>query len=70
MPKKTYLTMSEVTRKLKISRQAVLGALKTGRLKGKLTTVKIPTKTWLISTESVNEFKVSRSHQERGQKNT
>ena len=63
-----YLTMSETTKKLKVSRQAVLGAIKSGRLKGKRVDPKTPAKVWVIDAESIGNFQVSVSHQKRGKK--
>ena len=70
MPKKIKrLTMSEATRKLKVTRQAVLWAIKNGKLKGKRIKINIPTTVWMVDAESVKKYKVSKSHRKRGLKN-
>ena len=61
--------MLQTTRKLKVSRQAIMWAMKHGKLKGKRVKIKIPTTVWMIDAESVKKYKVSKSHQKRGLKN-
>lgn len=67
MKPKAY-TISEASRHLGITPEAVLKAIRTGRLKGK--TVTVARKIWSISAESLETYVVSSSHQERGLKNT
>lgn len=63
--KKTY-SLSETSKKLGISRPSVLLALKEGKLKGKKVIPPTVKKVWAIDAESVDGYKVSVSHQERG----
>jgi len=65
---KSSYTLTEAAKKLKISRQAVLLAIKQGKIKGRLVTVRIPTRTWRISVKGVESYKVSASHKKRGLK--
>jgi len=68
MPKKTYYTITEAAKKLKITRPAVLKAIRSGRLKAKFATVQ--KREWQIPIGEVDRFEVSESHKERGLKNT
>ena len=67
--KKKLLTMLQTTRKLRITRQAVMWAIKNRKLKGKRVKIMIPTTVWVMDAESVKKYKVSKSHQKRGLKN-
>lgn len=69
MVRKRQYTISEAARYLKITPEAVLKAIKTGRLKARLKRVLIPKEMWSIAAESVATYKVSSSHQARGLKN-
>jgi|GEM_PF-1305649 len=69
MTRRGPYTISEASKHLGISRESVFEAIKKGRLKARLKTVKIPRKLWLIFPESVETYVVSPSHQERGLKN-
>ena len=66
---KNGYTVPQAAKHLKISPQAVLKAIKTGRLKGQLKTIPVPKKIWFISPKSIETYVVSASHQERGSKN-
>lgn len=67
--KKKDFTISQASRKLGISKVAILKALRTGKLKGKKVPPPKSTYIWMIDAKSVEEYRVSSSHQERG-KNT
>lgn len=65
---KRYFTITEAARKLKVTRAAVHEAIKKGKLTatwGKFIQV---TEGWRISPESLHDYEVSFSHQERGKK--
>jgi hypothetical protein len=66
--RKTY-TISEAASRLHITPEAILKAIKTGRLKAKLKTALIPKRIWSIAAESLEAYHVSFSHQQRGLKN-
>ncbi len=68
MPTKGY-SLYQAAKKLGISPQAVLKAIRAGRLKAKLKFIKRPQKTWVIDPKSLKDYTVSSSHQERGLKN-
>jgi len=61
-------TIPEAAKSLGITPESVLGAIRRGRLKARLKTVRVPRKIWSISAESVEAYEVSASHQERGLK--
>ena len=61
-----YYTITQAARRLGISREAVFGAIKAGKLKASL--VKVVTKAWEIDPKSVDAYPVSISHQYRGKK--
>ncbi len=67
MPKKKRYTIAEAAKRLKVSRQGVLKAIKAGKLKARIAI--IPQKGWVISADSLEAYQVSKSHQERGLKN-
>ncbi len=64
--KRTY-TVSQAARRLKVSRPAILQAIKEGRLAAK----KEPVEKWVwkIPHSSLKAYEVSLSHQVRGKKN-
>ena len=64
MPRKSHYTVKEASKKLGISRQAVMIAIKSGRLKAKTKPVK--KMVLQIPTNSIDSFEVSLSHKERG----
>ncbi|MBI3610771.1 MAG: helix-turn-helix domain-containing protein [Nitrospirae bacterium] len=61
-------TIPEAARCLGITPESVLGAIRRGRLKARLKTVRVPRKIWSIAAESVEAYEVSASHRERGLK--
>lgn len=67
--KKDRYTVPQAAKHLGISPQAVLKAIKTGRLQGQMKTIQVPKKVWFISPKSIDKYVVSASHQERGLKN-
>ncbi|MBI3597773.1 MAG: hypothetical protein HY203_11550 [Nitrospirae bacterium] len=68
MVRRRRYTIPEASRCLGITPESVLGAIRRGRLKARLKTVRVPKKIWSISAESVETYVVSTSHQERGLK--
>ena len=68
MVRRRRYTIPEAARSLGITPESVLGAIRKGRLKARLKTVRVPRKIWSISAESVEAYEVSASHQERGLK--
>lgn len=68
MRRRTY-TIPEAAKYLGITPESIFEAVRKGRIKGRLKTVKIPRRLWLLSCESVESYVVSSSHQERGLKN-
>lgn len=61
-------TLSEASKRIGITPESVLLAIKKGRIKGKKKTVLIKKTIWQLSPESVESYEVSRSHQQRGLK--
>lgn len=59
-------TIPEAAECLGITPESVLEAIRRGRLKARLKTVRVPRKIWSVSAESVETYVVSTSHQERG----
>ncbi len=66
MTKKSYYTITEAARVLGVTRESVWKAIHAGRLKARLRS--ITTRVWAIAPASVEDYEVSASHQERGQK--
>ncbi len=62
--------MSEAAKYLGVTREAILKAIRSGRLKARLAKVTVPRRVWLISPETVEGYIVSASHQARGLKNS
>jgi len=68
MKTKHYYTITEAAKKLKVTRAAIHEAIKKQKLSaawGKFLQV---TEGWKISPESLHDYEVSSSHQERGKK--
>lgn len=63
--KKSY-TITETAQRLGITREAVFGAIKAGKLKATLE--KVITRIWKIDPKSIEAYMVSVSHKERGKK--
>lgn len=61
---KQQYTPHKAAIKLGVTTQAILKAIKSGRLKARKGTIR--TKAWLISEDALKNFSVSISHQERG----
>ncbi|MCI0527926.1 MAG: helix-turn-helix domain-containing protein [Nitrospira sp.] len=59
MPKKRSYTLTEAAKKLKISKQAILKAIRAGRFKGARLAV-VKRKEWQIPIEAVDRFKRER----------
>lgn len=68
MTSRRSYTIPEAASRLGITPEAVLKAIKAGRLKAK--TVVIPRQIWSIAAESLETYVVSASHQARGLKNS
>ena len=66
MVRRRRYTIPDAAKCLGITPESVLGAIRRGRLKARLKTVRVPRKIWFISAESVESYEVSASHQERG----
>ena len=66
MNQKKRYTITQAAQHLGISREAVFGAIKAGKLKATLS--KVVTKAWKIDPKSVDAYLVSLSHKERGKK--
>jgi excisionase family DNA binding protein len=69
MTRRHPYTIPEAAKYLGITPESILEAVRKGRIKGRLKTVKVPRRIWLLVRESVESYVVSSSHQERGQKN-
>jgi DNA-binding Lrp family transcriptional regulator len=69
MARRRPYTISEASKRLGITPESVLEAVKKGRIKGELKTVLVPKKVWQLSPKSVETYEVSTSHQQRGLKN-
>ncbi len=67
MRNKTHYTITEAARHLGVTRQAILRLIKLKKVKPKQKTV--TQKVWVIPAREIENYRVSRSHQERGQKN-
>jgi len=73
MPKKkTAYTVSEAAKKLKVTRAAIHDAIKQGRLKAKwgLAIRVVKQRALLIPEQSLKQFTVDRSQQQRARKKT
>ncbi|MBI3812681.1 MAG: helix-turn-helix domain-containing protein [Nitrospirae bacterium] len=68
MVRRRRYTIPEAAHCLGITPESVLGAIRRGRLRARLKTVRVPRKIWSIAAESVEAYVVSASHQERGLK--
>ncbi len=62
-------TIVQASKRLKITPEAVLKAIRAGRMKARLRKVKVPKYLWMIAAESVEKYTVSMSHRLRGLKN-
>lgn len=69
MARRRPYTISEASKRLGITPESVLEAVKKGRIKGELKMVLVPKKVWQLSPKSVETYEVSASHQQRGLKN-
>ena len=71
MSKKTFYTITEAAKTLKITRAAVFDAIKKKRLKAKEGLIKrvITTKAWKIDPQSLKCYKVLPHKQAAGKKN-
>ncbi len=69
MTRKKRYTISEAANYLKVTPEAILKAIRTGRLKARLKKIRVPRQIWFIAAESVETYEVSTSHQVRGLKN-
>lgn len=67
-PTKNTYTISEASKKLKISRQAVHEAIQKGLLKAEQGDIVQVTRGWLITADSIKAYKPSKSHKQRGKK--
>ena len=68
MTSKKRYTISEAATYLRITPEAILKAIRAGRLKARLRRIRVPKQIWSIAAESVETYTVSVSHQERGLK--
>lgn len=68
MKVKRFYTITEAARKLKVTRAAVYQAIKQRKLRARWGKFIQVTEGWRISPESLHDYEVSFSHQERGKK--
>lgn len=61
--------LPEAAKRLGITPESVLEAVRKGRIKGTKKTVLVKKTIWQLSPQSVETYEVSASHQERGLKN-
>jgi excisionase family DNA binding protein len=67
--KKKYFTITEASKKLGISRQAVHEAIRRGQLKATKGKVVQTVSVWLVPSSALKAYRVSLSHKRRGKKN-
>ncbi len=66
--KKKHFTITEASKKLGISRQAVHEAIRKGQLRAEKGQIVVSA--WLIPQTALKSYRVSLSHKRRGSKNT
>lgn len=66
--RKKHYTITEAARTLNISRVAVHEAIRKGRLEAEWGAIAPPPKGWWVLAKSLDDYRVSLSHQERGKK--
>jgi len=69
LPQKTHYNVTEAAKKLGVSRNAVLEAIRTGRLEAEKDKVVTVIKGYLIPRKALQNYRVSLSHQQAGKKN-
>jgi len=67
-PQKRHFTITEAAKELRVTRAAVHEAIKKGRLKATWGEFVQVAEGWRITPESLHDYEVSLSHQERGKK--
>ena len=67
-PQKRHFTITEAAKELRVTRAAVHGAIKRGKLKATWGEFVQVAEGWRITPESLHDYEVSLSHQERGKK--
>lgn len=68
MAKRRPYTISEASKRLGITPESILAAVRKGRIRGEKKTVLLPRTIWYLAAESVEAYQVSSSHKERGLK--